>query len=67
MAAAMAKIEAQETAEMAEMAAKDAHVVDYVNPEQVFTSFTSTTFEKDSNLGIFGFHFHPVARQGTSH
>ena len=44
MAAAMAKIEAQETAEMAEMAAKDAHVVDYVNPEQVFTSFTFTTF-----------------------
>ena len=35
MAAAMAKIEAQETAEMAEMAAKDAHVVDYVNPEKV--------------------------------
>ena len=44
MAAAMAKIEAQEMAEMAEMAAKDAHVVDYVNPEQVFTSFTFTTF-----------------------
>ena len=44
MAAAMAKIEAQEVAEMSEIAAKDAHVVDYVNPEQVFTSFTSISF-----------------------